>query len=157
VARIIREDKPAKVFVDSTGMGIGIVDRLHEQGYDEVVGVNFAGKPVEPPTLDETGKPGGGPANRRAELYQNLKTALEARLQLPDSDSLHGDLTSVGYRYDSSGRLLLESKDDVRKRLGGSPDEADAVALTFAEPIGARGGRGKNFWREIEYQGQGYA
>jgi hypothetical protein len=156
VARIIREGKPHKVFVDSTGMGIGIVDRLHEQGYSEVVGVNFAGKPVEPPALDETGRPGGGPANRRAELYLNLKTALESRLQLPDSDSLHGDLTSVGYGYDSSGRLLLESKDEVRKRLGGSPDEADAVALCFAEPVGARAARGKDFWRQIEYSGAGY-
>jgi hypothetical protein len=83
VARIITEEKPHKVFIDATGMGIGIVDRLHEQGYEEVVGVNFAGRPVEPPALDEIGRPSGGCANRRAELYLNLKTALEGRLQLP--------------------------------------------------------------------------
>jgi hypothetical protein len=153
VAKIVREEKPAKVFIDSTGMGVGIVDRLQEQNYHEVVGVNFAGKPVESAALDETGKPAGGPANRRAELYLNLKKALESRLRIPDSDSLHSDLTGTGYKYDSSGRLLLESKDEVRKRLGGSPDEADAVALTFALPLGSPpvASRATNFWREIEY------
>jgi hypothetical protein len=154
IAKLIREEKPARVFIDSTGMGVGIVDRLQEQGYHEVVGVNFAGKPVEQGKLDETGKPAGGPANRRAELYSNLRNALAGRLKLPDSDSLHADLTATGYKYDSAGRLLMESKDDVKKRLGGSPDEADAVALTFALPLGSppvsKGGKG-NFHREIIY------
>jgi hypothetical protein len=44
----------------------------------------------------------------------------------------------------------------VTMTVCGSPDEADAVALTFAVPIGARAARGKNFWREIEYSGAGY-
>jgi hypothetical protein len=156
VAKIIREEKPEKVNVDATGMGIGIYDRLVEQGYSECAAINFAGKPIEPAPLDESGKPAGGPANRRAELWLNLQKALEGRLKIPDSDSLHADLTSVGYRYDSSGRLLLESKEDMRRRGMPSPDEADAVALTFAQPLGAPSGRGNNFWRQIEYQGQGY-
>jgi hypothetical protein len=42
-----------------------------------------------------------------------------------------GDLTSLGYKFDSSGRLLIESKDDLRKRGMKSPDTADALALTF--------------------------
>jgi hypothetical protein len=152
VAKIIREDKPAKVFIDTTGMSIGIYDRLVEQSYDECVAVNFAGKPVEPAPLDESGRPAGGPANRRAELWLNMKNAFEGRFSIPDSDNLHSDVTSLGYRYDSSGRLLIESKEDLKKRGMPSPDEADAVALTFGQPIGAPAGRGKNFWREIEYE-----
>jgi len=54
----------------------------------------------------------------------------------PDSDALQADLTSVGYKFDPSGRLLLESKADLRKRGVPSHDEGDAVALTFAEPSG---------------------
>jgi hypothetical protein len=70
-------------------------------------------------------------------MWLALKNALESgRFQLPDSDSLQADLTSCGYRYDSSGRLLLESKQDLRKKGIPSPDEGDAVALTFAEPSG---------------------
>jgi hypothetical protein len=151
VAKIIREEKPEQVFLDSTGMGIGIADRLHEQGYNEVVGVNFAGKPIEIGTLDEAGRPAGGPLNRRAELYLGLRNALAGQLKIPDSDSLAADLTATGYSHDSSGRVQLEKKDDVKKRLGASPDEADAVALTFAIPIGAPPTRASNFNREIIY------
>ena len=62
-----------------------------------------------------------------------MRKALEAgRLKLPDSNSLQADLVSCGYKHDSSGRVLLESKQDMRRRGVPSPDEADAVALTFA-------------------------
>lgn len=79
-----------------------------------------------------------------------MKRALEAgRFSLPDFYSLQADLISTGYRFDSAGRLLLESKQDMRKRGVGSPDEADAVALCFATPDGHR--RVRNFNRTIEY------
>jgi hypothetical protein len=69
VAKIIREDKPVKVNIDAGGLGV--------EGYGDVINrVNFGGRPVEPPALDETGKPAGGPANRRAEMWLNMKTAL---------------------------------------------------------------------------------
>ena len=158
VARIIREDKHiAKVNIDIGGMGVGVYDRLIEQGHSRslVNAVNFGGKPVEPPPLDETGKPSGGAANRRAEMWSNLKKALEAgRFQLPDRDSLQADLVSAGYKYNSAGQLLIESKQDMRKRGVPSPDEADAVALCFSEPDGAPIPRSKNFNRDLrdEYQ-----
>jgi hypothetical protein len=139
VKKIIREDKPARVNIDVGGLGVGVYDRLIEQGESRrvVQAVNFGGKPVEPPPLDERGNPAGGPANRRAEMWSNLKKALEeGRVSLPDSDSLQADITSAGYKYNSAGQLLIESKQDMRKRGVPSPDEADAVALCFADPIG---------------------
>jgi hypothetical protein len=115
-----------------------------------VQAVNFGGKPVEPPALDETGKPAGGPANRRSEMWGNLKKVLEdGRFSLPDSDSLQADLVSVGYKFTSDGRLLLESKEDLRKRGIPSPDEGDAVALCFSEPDGSPFVRSKNFNRDL--------
>jgi hypothetical protein len=79
-----------------------------------------------------------------------MRRALEAgRFSLPDSDSLQADLITTGYKFDSAGRLLLESKQDMRKRGVGSPAEADAVALTFATPDGHR--RVRNFNRELVY------
>ena len=85
VAKIIREDKPVRVNIDVGGLGVGVYDRLVEQGYGSVINaVNFGGKPIEPPPYDETGRPAGGPANRRAELYVNLRKALEGRFSLPD-------------------------------------------------------------------------
>jgi hypothetical protein len=66
-----------------------------------------------------------------------LKDWLEdpAGVSIPDSDSLQADLCGPGYKWDSNTRLLLESKDDMRRREVRSPDEGDAVALTFAEPV----------------------
>jgi hypothetical protein len=158
VAQIIREDKPVKVNIDVGGLGIGVYDRLIEQGHDRslVNAVNFGGKPIEPAPPDETGKPAGGPANRRAELWSNLKKALGGRFSLPDSDSLHADLCSVGYKYQSDGRLLLESKEDMRKRGMPSPDEGDAVALCFTEPEGSPFPNSSNFHRKIEYKNHAY-
>ena len=137
VASIIRRDKLDRTSIDVGGLGVGVADRLEEQGY-KINRVNFGGKPVEPPPIDETGRPGGGPLNRRAEMWATMKAVLaEGRFAIPDSDSLMADLCSVGYRYDSAGRLVLESKQDIRKRGMPSPDEADAVALCFTEPGGA--------------------
>ena len=152
VQRVIREDKPDKVNIDVGGLGVGVYDRLLELGHRRslVNPVNFGGKPVETPPLDETGKPAGGPANRRAEMWLNLKKALEdGRFSLPDSNSLQADLVSVGYKYTSEGKLLLESKQDLRKRGVPSPDEADAVALCFSEPDGGAFPRNANFNRDL--------
>ena len=153
VLKIIREDKPEKVNIDVGGLGVGVYDRLREQGVSRSVlnAVNFGGKPNEPPPLDELGNPAGGPANRRAELWQNMKNALEeGRFELPDSDSLQADLISPAYKYDSAGRLLIESKQDMRKRGAPSPDEADAVALCFSEPGGVGYVRNANFSRDLK-------
>ena len=62
------------------------------------------------------GSPLEGLQTAEPELWSNLKKCLQGRFSLPDSDSLHADLTSVGYKYQSDGRLLLEAKEDMRKR-----------------------------------------
>jgi len=152
VQKIIREEEPAKVNIDVGGLGVGVYDRLRENSGNRRVlnAINFGGKPVEPPPLDERGQPAGGPANRRAEMWANLKKVLEAgRFVLPDSDSLQADLVSAGYKYDSAGRLLIESKQDMRRRGIPSPDEADAVALCFSEPEGSGFVHDKNFYRDL--------
>jgi hypothetical protein len=153
VQRIIREDKPAKVNIDVGGLGAGVYDRLYETSSNRRVinAVNFGGRVLEPQRFDERADKAGGPANRRAELWSNMKKALEdGRFCLPDSDRLQADLVSVGYKYNSSGQLLLESKQDMRKRGIPSPDEADAVALCFSEPDGAPIVRNKDFYRDLE-------
>jgi hypothetical protein len=88
-----------------------------------------------------------------------MRTALQGRFSIPDDNALHADLCSPGYRYDSQGRLLLESKQDIKRRGMPSPDSADAVALTFSEPGGSPIPRSKatNFNRRIEYPTYGVA
>jgi hypothetical protein len=64
------------------------------------------------------------------------------------------DACGPGYKYDSLSRVLLESKRDMRARGARSPDEWDAVALTFAEPVGPERSA---FNRKLEYPKLGIA
>lgn len=137
--RVIKDEKPARLFIDIGGLGVGIYDRLIELGYGEIVKpVNFGGAPLADPPTDEDGKEiGGGPKNRRAEMWLASRDWLqqEGGADIPDSDSLHADACGPGYKYDSDSRLLIEKKEDMRRRGVPSPDEWDAVVLTFAEPV----------------------
>lgn len=132
--------KPARLFVDLGGMGAGVVDILHNWGapYDEiVVGINFGGEPMEPVEILTDGSKRPGPRNRRAEMWKRSKDWLDdpAGVDIPDLDSLQADACAPGYSYDNNQRLLLESKEHMRSRGVRSPDEWDAVVLTFAEPV----------------------
>lgn len=136
--QVIDALKPARMFIDVGGVGAGVYDRLIEMGYGQTVkAINFGSAPLEPQPQDEQGKPKGGYANRRAEMWGKSKEWLQepGGVDIPDSDALQADAMAPGYKYDSLTRLLLESKEDIRKRGLRSPDEWDAVALTFAEPV----------------------
>jgi hypothetical protein len=136
------------------GVGAGVYDRLQEWGEPYagiIVAVNFGSAPMEPPPLDEHGNRSGGPLNRRAEMWMKSKEWLEdpAGVEIPDSDSLHADACGPSYRYDSNTRLVLESKENMRRRGLSSPDEWDAVALTFAAPVAPAAA---NFHRKLVYR-----
>lgn len=120
---IIDDEKPVRVYVDCIGIGAGVVDRMREMGYMMVEGVNVARSANEKEKFK----------NLRAELWNEMREWLmsEADVQIPDSDELHGELCSLGFKYTSSGQLQLESKDDLRARGMPSPDIADALSLTF--------------------------
>ncbi len=124
IRRIIDKERPAKVCIDCIGIGAGIVDRLLEIGYDQVEGINVARSANNKDQF----------RNLRAELWHDMREwlAQDSPVQIPDSDELLGDLTSLGYKFDSSARLQIESKEDLRNRGMKSPDSADALALTFA-------------------------
>jgi hypothetical protein len=140
--QVIDAEMPARLFIDVGGLGAGIYDRLVEMGYAKIVkAVNFGSSPLEPPKRDKDGKEvGGGPVNRRAEMWMASKDWLdqEGGVDIPDKDSLQADACGPGYKYDSNARVLLESKQDMRRRGVKSPDEWDAVVLTFAEPVAAK-------------------
>jgi hypothetical protein len=136
--QVIDADKPARMFIDVGGVGAGIYDRLVEMGYGAIVrAINFGSAPLEPPRMDRDGRQAGGPLNRRAEMWMRSRQWLEepAGVQIPDSDSLQADACGPSYKYDSLTRLQIEKKEDMRRRGVPSPDEWDAVALTFAEPV----------------------
>lgn len=142
IKQIIDVDKPDRVFIDLGGVGAGTFDILIAWGepYDKiVVGINFGGSPQNPIEYLEDGTERPGPKNRRAEIWKRSNDWLcqEAGVDIPDEDSIQADACAPGYHYDIDQRLQLESKEHLRARNVRSPDEWDAIALTFAEPVKA--------------------
>jgi hypothetical protein len=128
ITGLIREQKPSRIFIDVGGVGAGVYDILVDRGYREVVrDVNFGSKAMYDDRY----------FNKRAEMWGEANEWIKQELpvQLPNDDELFDDLCSVNKKYDSRGRLQLQSKDDVKKEIGRSPDKADAFVLTFASPV----------------------
>ena len=129
VAKEIDRLNPARVFIDATGgYGSSVCDRLKERGYGRIISpIEFGGKALDPDDY----------SNRRAEIWGRLRDwfALEGGVDILDDSELHRHICAPGYKFDSDSRLRLESKDDIRKRVGFSPDGGDALALTFAETV----------------------
>lgn len=123
IKRIIQNEDPSKVFIDCIGIGAGVVDRLHEMGYDCVEGVNVARSANEKERFK----------NLRAELWSDMRDWLyqDMDVQIPNDDLLHSELCSLGFKENSAGQIQIESKDDLRARGMPSPDSADALSLTF--------------------------
>ena len=125
VAGQIAEQQPARVCIDVGGLGAGVFDVLTADGFFEVIeAVNFGEKAENPERF----------VNRRAEMWSRLKDWLTSPLpvKLPNIEGLVEDLTAPQILYDSLGRLQLEAKGDIKKRIGHSTDLGDALALTFA-------------------------
>lgn len=130
VALVIDEWAPDAVFVDVTGVGAGVVDRLRQLGYGAVaIGIDNAGKPVSAETKF---------LNRRIEMWWKLASWLRAGACIPDDAELLSELTAPTYAFNAQGKLVLESKADLKARGLPSPDKADALALTFAQPVASR-------------------
>ena len=125
IAGVILEYQPDKVCIDVGGLGAGVYDILVADGfYDTVLPVNFGERADNPERY----------VNKRAEMWARIRDWLNAELpvQLPKNDNLLEDLTAPLAFYDALGRLQLEAKADIKKRLGHSTDIGDALALSFA-------------------------
>jgi hypothetical protein len=127
-ARILKNHQPAAMFIDVGERGSGIVDRLRELGWDNVIGVNFGSRAIQDKLY----------MRRRDEMWCLLRDWLEAgQVQIPDDDALHADLAGPSGGPNSNNQMILERKEDMAKRGLRSPDMGDALALTFAEPVSA--------------------
>ena len=114
---------PDAVFIDA-GQGQGVIDRLRQLGHDHIIEVPFGGKPGNPKFT-----------NKRSEMWYKVREWLQDGGSLIDDKRLISDLVAPIYDFDSAGRIQLEKKKDMKKRLQRSPDLGDAFALTFAQPV----------------------
>ncbi len=121
----INRRQPIKsVRVDVVGIGSGVADRLRQLGHSQIVDVHAGGAARKPELY----------LNKRAELYFELKQALErGEVKLPNDETLLAELAAQEFTYDVRGKLKLVEKSEIKRNLGASPDRADAAVLGFGK------------------------
>ena len=124
------DEPPEEILVDSIGLGAGVLDRLRELDIS-ARGVNVSESPAMADRY----------ANLRAELWDLTKQWFSEEVQIPNDDSLIADLTAPRYSFNSSGKMIVESKAETKKRLGRSTDFADSLVLTFASTAAGASGQ----------------
>ncbi len=130
LANILREVDPKKrvsaMFIDS-GFGAAIVERLHALKFEQVQEIAFGDKSFDPRY-----------GNMRAFMWaKEMKDWLGRGAIDKEDKQLARDLIGPGFHHKvgGDGAMMVESKDDMRKRGIPSPDDGDALALTFARPV----------------------
>lgn len=147
VARRLESDRPVRVKVDRLGLGMGVFDTLRAWKTEgrhnaEIVGVAVSERPTTKKGQDRY-------ANQRAEMWWTGRQLVQPRKD-PDTGELGGtcairldvekagrevrQLSAPKYGRNSSGKILIESKDDMRRRGVQSPDRAEAILLAVYEP-----------------------
>jgi hypothetical protein len=121
LSRKIDEHRVEHVLIDATGVGAPYGDRLRQLGYYNVINVNFASK-----------SPDSKYANMRAYMYSKLNEWMKEGGSIENDTLLKMELEVIEYYHNARDQLILVSKDKIKKDLGMSPDNADALALSFA-------------------------
>ncbi|MFZ8932375.1 MAG: terminase [Bacteriovoracaceae bacterium] len=111
-------------FIDA-GMGNGVIDHLRRLGRNPVA-VYFGGKSIKPKYN-----------NKRAEMWGEMLEWFKLGPSIPKSADIFEDITAPEYHMTLNGKIQLERKEEMKKRGLPSPDLADGLALTFAQPLAA--------------------
>jgi len=112
----------SQIAVDTIGIGSGVADMLRRDFRQKVVDVNSSIRLSD-----------GQNYNMRARMWRDMREYLKNGASLPNDPDLATDLTALQYEF-RGGELLMEAKDNAKKRGIKSPDRADSLALTFAIP-----------------------
>jgi len=126
LCRSIDKWQPDVVNIDGGTFGIGIFDYCRHKGYGSVVrAINFGGRPMDSERFE----------NKRAEMYWDGAEWVRTGGCLPNVPALTEELTTPVYFFDKKQRLCLEPKEDIKARIGRSPDHSDGFVLTLATPV----------------------
>ena len=124
---ILDRHKPDVSFIDVTGIGGPIGDRLRQLGY-HVIDIGFGHKADDERLY----------LNKTAEMGARCLEWMIQGGAIPDEDQLETELVSRDFGHNDRGKLMLERKELMKKRLGVSPDWADSLYLTFAQDVPPR-------------------
>ena len=134
--------RPQAIYIDAIGLGAGLADRLRELDM-----------PAVAVSVSETASLKDRFNRLRDELFWGAREWFEARdCHIPDDGTLMAELSGIRYKYLSTGKLKVESKDEMKRRGQRSPDVADAFVLTFSGQGAVAGGysRGYNHNRTLK-------
>lgn len=125
LANMVQDWRPHGVFIDQ-GAGAGVIDRMRQLGHD-VVEVPFGGTALRRGVF----------VDRRTEMWSLMADWVKSIGAIPRDADLIRELATPRVDYRPDGRMVMESKDNIRSRLPmrASPDMGDALALTFAAPV----------------------
>lgn len=113
----------SQIAVDTIGIGSGVADILRRDFRRQVVDVNSSIRLSD-----------GQNYNLRARMWRDMREFLKNGASIPNEPELSTDLTALQYEF-RGGELLMEAKDNAKRRGIKSPDRADSLALTFAHPV----------------------
>ena len=116
----------AQCVIEDLGVGVGVIERLEDWGFEANVHGVHTGEQATQPELY---------TNIRCEMWGELKAWLEEPVMLPNDAAMTDDLLNIRKKPSSTGKLKLETKEEMRKRGLKSPDIGDALALTFVYPF----------------------
>ena len=141
IKTILEAAEKSHALIDTIGEGAGVFSRLQELKLGST-SVKFSEAAMDPSAskkelTDFTGQRTF--ANIRAYCYWAIRDALDpqcdGKLALPPIDELTQDLTEPRWIVRSDGKILIEEKNEIKKRLRRSPDFADALALSYFPAI----------------------
>ncbi len=133
--KLLNDHKPEVMAVDVIGIGSGVYDRLEELYEEdkiesEIEPVNVGSSPTNAGAKEKF-------MNLRAQIFWNLRSLFkpdkngQSQISIPDDVGLKKELSEIRYKYGSERKIKIEAKEEMKKRLGNSPDKADALALAF--------------------------
>lgn len=141
IGHLINKNNPIRTVIDADGIGAPVFDRLREMGFNMIP---FHGM-SRTDRRDETGELGF--FNLRSYAWWHVRSLLSLEngidIKIPQygrfdgetkkNDDIVGDLCAPRWKTNSNGLIQVESKEDVKKRLGRSPDLGDALCYCLCD------------------------
>lgn len=125
------KNKETRAYIDTIGEGAGVFSRLRELKYYNAYSCKFSESARNLSDMTDVRTF----ANMRAYLYWAVRDWLDPKngfyAAVPPNDYFMQECTEIHWKFTSSGDIIMEPKDDIKKRLGRSPDFFDAVSNTF--------------------------
>lgn len=116
------DEKPHVIFIDTTGVGAGVFDKLEARNLPVREAIMSA-SPIDKKFI-----------NKRAEMYYELNKKMKL-LRIEPNEALKRQSQTIEYYYNDKGKIQILSKDAIKKLHGKSPDELDSLAMLFYEPV----------------------